>query len=158
MKIHTKDVAEMSPSIRTAGDVSLTGKLNYHGKNNQPFLRSLTIDGQVAGETLSAVSAGRRLDVRKLRGKFQLAKGFLRANGIEAELLGGRVSADAEVQNLDSTPKSNIRAALHNISLLTIQHAMPRPDLDRLAIPGPLDGPAHVSSPPRVPPLPNRSS
>jgi len=145
MQIHTQDVAEMSPSIRTAGDVSLTGKLNYHGKNNQPFLRSLTIDGQVAGETLSAVSAGRRLDVRKLRGKFQLAKGSLRANGIEAELLGGRVSADAEVQNLDSTPKSNIRAALHNISLRTIQQVIQRPELDRMAISGTLDGTAGVS-------------
>src|SRR5260370_37233877 len=132
--------------MRTAGDVSLTGRLNYHGKNNQPFLRSLTIDGQVAGETLSAGSAGRRLDGRQLRGKFQLAKGLLRANGIEAELLGGRVSADAEVQNLDSTPKSNIRAALHNISLRTIQQAIQRPELGRMAISGTLDGTAGVSS------------
>ena len=145
MQLHIQDVAEMSPSIRTAGDVSLTGKLNYHSKNNQPFLRSVTVDGQVASEALAAVSAGRRLEVRKLRGKYQLAHGFLRANGVEAELLGGRVRADAEVQNVDSTPKSNIRAALHNISLRTIQQAMHQPELDRIAISGTLDGTADAS-------------
>src|SRR5260370_24165638 len=144
LESHTQDLAAMSssPSVRAAGDVLLSGKLHYRSKKNQPLLRSVAIDGQIGSEALSAVSSGRRLDLRKLRGKYQLANGSLRANGVEAELLGGRVSNDICVQNVDSTPNAKVRATLHNISLQAAQPAIHRPELNRLAVSGTLDGTA----------------
>ncbi len=84
IQIHTQDLAAISrsPSVRTAGDVLLTGKLRYRSKNNQPLLRSVAIDGQIGSEALSAVFSGRHFDLRKLRGKYQLANGSLRASGV----------------------------------------------------------------------------
>ncbi len=150
IQIHTQDLAGILPSpspspVKAAGDVLLSGKLRYRGKNNQPFLQSVAIDGQIGSEALSAVSSGRRLDLRKLRGKYQLANGSLRANGVEAELLGGRVSADIGVQDVDSTPKAKVRAGLHNISLQAAQQAIHRPELNRIAVSGTLDGTADAS-------------
>jgi translocation and assembly module TamB len=145
IQIHTQDLAAMSPSVKPAGDVLLSGKLHYRSKNNQPLLRSLAIDGQIGSEALSAVSSGRRLDLRKLWGKYQLANGSLRANRVEAELLGGRVSTDIGIQNVDSTPKVRVRASLHNISLQAAQRAIRQPELNRISILGTLDGTADAS-------------
>jgi translocation and assembly module TamB len=147
IQIHTQDLAGIlpSPSVSTAGDVLLTGKLRYRSKNNQPLLRSVAIDGQIGSEALSAVSSGHRLDLRKLRGKYQLANGSFRASGVEAELLGGRVSTDIGIQNVDSTPKARVRAGLNSISLQAIQQTIHRPELNRIAISGTLDGTADAS-------------
>ena len=147
VQIHTQDLAAISPSqsVKAAGDVLLSGKLHYQSKNDQPWLRSVAIDGQIGSEALSAISWGRRLDLRKLRGKYQLANGSLLANGVEADLLGGRVSTDIGVQDFDSTPKTRIRTSLHNISLQAAQQAIRRPELNRVAISGILDGTADAS-------------
>src|SRR6266568_288747 len=40
-----------------------------------------------------------------------------------AELLGGRISADVEMRNVDATPTARVRTALHNISLQAAQQA-----------------------------------
>ena len=145
IQIHTQDLAEMSPSVKPAGNVSLTGKLRYHGQNNQPLLRNITLDGQIGSEALSAVSAGSRLDVRKLRGNYRLANGTLQARTVEAELLGGRISGDGEVRNVDSTPTTTVQAVLHSISLQEAQRAMHRAEVKVVVISGTVDGTAEAS-------------
>src|SRR6266568_2970056 len=62
-----------------------------------------------------------------------------------AELLGGRISADVEMRNVDATPTARVRTALHNISLQAAQQVIHRPELDRISISGTLDGIADAS-------------
>jgi translocation and assembly module TamB len=140
VRVHTQDFAAMSPSAKPAGDVLVTGKLQYRNVENQPALRNASIDGQVASEVLSAVSSGRRIELRKLRGNYQLANGSFRANGVIADLLGGQISTDVEMQNLDTTPSSRVRATLRDISLPTLQRLAQQPELNRAQVMGSIGG------------------
>ena len=87
IRIHTQDFAALSPSVKPAGDVSLTGKLRYQPSGNQPLLRALSIDGQIASDALIAVATGRRIDVKNLQGTYRLANGSLDTNQCELGIL-----------------------------------------------------------------------
>ena len=145
IRIHTQDFAEMSPTVKPAGDVSLTGQIHYQNQNNQPLLRSVAIVGQIGSAGLSAASPDGRLDVRKLQGHYQLANGSFQTKDLEVESLGGRIRAEVEIQHLDATPVSRVQAALRSISLQAAQQAIHRPGVKQVAVSGTLDGMVQAS-------------
>jgi translocation and assembly module TamB len=145
IRLHTQDFAAMSPSARPDGDVRLIGKLGYQSQANRSLLRSVTLNGQVASDTLSASSSGRRIELRKLHGQYQLADGSFRTNGIVADLLGGQISTDVEMRNLDTTASSRVRTVLRNISLQAAQHLAQQPELNHVIVVGSLSGTANAS-------------
>jgi translocation and assembly module TamB len=145
IRIHTQDLAAMSPAITPAGDVSLTGRIHYQNVSGQTLLRSVAIDGQMGSDGISAASSSGRLDVRKLQGRYQLANGALRAHDIQLDSLGGQINADVDIQHLDTSPVSQLRASLHSISLQAAQQAIRRPDLKRVFVAGTLNGTAEAS-------------
>lgn len=123
IRIHTQDFASISPSLRPAGDVLLMGKLHYHAEENEPAIRALSVTGQVASEVIRAATSGRRVEIRNLKGSYRLASGNLDLSSVSAETFGGRITAAAQMEHLDSTPESSVRASLENISLKAIQLA-----------------------------------
>jgi translocation and assembly module TamB len=140
VSLHTQDFAALSPSAKPAGDVVLAGQLHYQNDPNQPALLNAALDGHIISEELSAVASGRRIDVRKLRGNYQLANGAFHATGVVADLLGGQINADAEMRNLDTTPSSRISAELRNISLQAAKRVAEEPELNRVTVTGDLSG------------------
>src|ERR1700674_4209204 len=122
VRIHTQDFRQMSPAVTPAGDVTLSGKIHYRC-SGQPFLRCLSIDGQVASEAIAASSSQGHLDLRQLQARYQLANGTLQARNIGAPLLGGRGNADLTIQNLDATAAFRVRMSLVGISLEAAQQA-----------------------------------
>src|SRR5882762_1701192 len=144
IRIHTQDFRQMSPAVTPAGDVTLSGKIHYRC-SEQPFLRCLSVDGQVASEAIAASSSQGHLDLRKLQGRYQLANGTLQARNIGAQLLGGRVNADLTIQNLDATAASRVRMSLVGISLEAAQQAIRTPDAKTVSLMGRLDGTAEGS-------------
>jgi translocation and assembly module TamB len=144
IQIHTLDFAKMSPGISPAGDVVLDGKLHYQAVGTDSFIRDVSINGRLASEALAAAASGNRVDLRKLRGEYQLAGGRLQIANLSMESLGGRIIAKADVQHLDTTPDSRIQAALHNISLRALQQSLHRNDLKAATVSGTLNGKADV--------------
>ncbi len=143
IKLHAQDADAMTPSVHPAGDVALAGSFHYQNVNGQPLLANLRIDGQMASEALQAPVATGRVEIRNLRGHFLLAGGSLRAEGIDAETLGGRVRADVDVDHLAGTPASHVKAELRGISLGAMQRSLrKRPPV---AVSGMLDGTADVA-------------
>jgi translocation and assembly module TamB len=145
IRLHVQDLATISPGTKTAGDISLIGKIRYQSERNRSFLRSVSIEGNIGSEALSAVSSGARIEMRGLQGRYQLAKGTLHANDIEAELLDGRIHADLDMKNLDTTPSSRVRATLRSISLRAAQRAVNKSELNRIAVSGIVDGTAEAA-------------
>jgi len=137
------DFASVAPAYKAAGDLLLTGQIRYRRIPNQSVLRGLAVDGEIASESLSAVAAGGRVSARKLRGRYQLADGSLRARNIEFDSLGGRVNADLSAQNLDAMPSLHTRASLHNISLREMQQTLL--EVKQVAVSGTLNGTADAS-------------
>jgi len=145
VRVHGEDLAAMSAPVKPAGDVSLMGNIHYQNENDRPFLRSLVVNGLMGSEYVSATSSAGRLDLRKLQAKYELANGSLRADGVGAELLGGQINADINVQNLDRTPTSRMRATLRNISLQAAQEAVHQARRSQVAISGIIDGTSDAS-------------
>jgi translocation and assembly module TamB len=145
IQIHTQDFASISPRVKAAGDVSLSGSLHYRATPNQPLLRNVLIDGHVASEALSAIASGSRVELRKLQGTYQMANGNLRVSDLTVNSLGGRIAAKAEIQHLDTTPESHIQAALQNISLRMLQQTLRANQLQSASLAGTLGGKAEAA-------------
>src|SRR6202140_1809155 len=145
IQIHTQDFAAMSPQAAPAGDVWLTGKLHYQAVGDEPLLRNISINGQLASDVLSAAASGNRLELRKLQGTYQLAGGNLELREFTFDSLGGRITANGEIKHLDTTPESQFRAALRNISLGELQRPLRTQGVSRATVSGRLGGEAGVS-------------
>ena len=112
IRIHTEDFASMSPSVKPAGDVSLDGNLHYQKTASDQLMRDVSIKGNVASEVITALSSGKKVDVRKLEGTYLLAGGNFQLSNLSLETLGGRVQASGEVKDLAGTPAPSVRASL----------------------------------------------
>src|SRR6202050_3392319 len=143
--LHSQDAAELVPTISPTGDIALTGTFHYQNANDQPFLKSIRLDGDLDSAVLTALVSSARLEIKNVRGRYQLAGGSLHASGVEAETLGGRVSANLDVDHLDGTPASRVRAAWRGVSLRSAQNTFLRSELKPVAISGLLDGKADAS-------------
>jgi len=145
VRIHTQDFGPMSPVLAPAGDVLLSGKIRYHGTSDQPLLRSVSIDGHIASEALVARSSEGRLGLRRIEGRYQLANGTLQVHNIGAELLGGQMNAEVNIQHVDTAAVFRIRTSLKGISLQAAEQAIRKAELKPVALLGKLDGTADVS-------------
>ena len=145
IQLHTQDLAAMSPTTAPAGDLSLTGKVHYQAVGTQPLLRNISINGQLASEVLSAAASGNRVELRRLQGTYQLAGGNLEIRNLAVDSLGGRITANAQMRHLDTTPDSQIQAALHNISLKEVQRALRTQGVNGATLSGTLGGKAEAS-------------
>ena len=145
IRIHTQDLAEFSASARPAGDVALAGKLHYQAVADRPLIRNVSVDGHIASEALAAVASGRKLELRRLEGDYRLADGDLRISKLSVDSLGGRVEANAEMNHLDTTPESRIRASLQNISLRALQALSGSQGVSGAALSGAINGTAEAA-------------
>jgi translocation and assembly module TamB len=138
--IHTQDFAGLSQTASTAGDLVLAGSIHYAGKDNQPFLKSVSVDGSLNSNALILASTNGRIDLRALRGKYQLKNGDLKARDVAVNLFGGQLAAELDMRNLDSTPASNVRASLRGISIDAARAALNIASLKHLPLTGTIDG------------------
>jgi len=145
VRIHTQDLQDLSPSASASGDVLLTGKMHYQSSANQPMLRSIAVDGRIASQALSAAASGRRAELRNLEGQYQLAGGNLRVSELRVDSLGGRVTVNAEMNHLDATPQSNVKASLQSISIRALQQLSGTQQSSTAALSGTLSGTAEAS-------------
>ncbi len=148
VRIHTQDFAAMASGMAPAGDVILMGKLRYpaigDGAGNdgtaQWLLRAVATDGEISSESFSVAASDGRIEIRKLRGRYQLADAALRVTGIDLRSAGGTVRGDLSVQHLDATPATQVRSSFDGISLRAAQQALQRPELKQVVLSGLLDG------------------
>ena len=144
LQLHSQDFAALLSGIKADGDVHLVGTVHYKNADGQPFIRNITIGGRLESNGISAVTARRKLDLRKIHARYELADAALRANDFVADALGGRVTANAEIRNLDTTPVSYVHAAMSAISLRDIQHSVYASSRDQVAISGTVSGSAEA--------------
>ena len=144
--IHPQDLRPFlsNPSIPT-GEVTLAGSLRYQYQANLPPLRTVILDGQLNSRELAVNSPDLRTVIRNVRGEFKLANGNLYANGLGADLLGGRLTATATMQHLDTSPVSNLHASLQAISLAAAKTALRTANLNQIPIEGHIDGTADAA-------------
>src|SRR5438093_11939648 len=138
--LHTADFSGMSPSAKPSGDIALNGGIHYFSATDRPFLRNVAADGQVHSDGLTVVSPDARLELRAVRGRFQLQNGNLIARDVGAALLNGQLAAELDMQHLDTTPVSRVRAFLHGISLPAAKDSLRPACIKQMPLTGTVDG------------------
>ncbi|HEY6763867.1 MAG TPA: translocation/assembly module TamB domain-containing protein, partial [Candidatus Sulfotelmatobacter sp.] len=141
LNVRSQDFAALSPSASPSGNVLLEGNLHYRN-SNQSLLQNLIINGKISSDDLTAISPDARLNVKALRGRYQLAHGQFHADEVSAELLGGRLNAAVSIDHLDTTPSTSLNASLHSISMRAAQQAVRSPNKPQVMVIGTLDGTA----------------
>lgn len=116
IRIHPQDFSTMMQPVATAGDVLLSGTMHYAGTGNQPLLRSISMDGEMAADGLAVSSSQGHIDLRRLQGHYQLSNGIFRARNVSFNALGGNISADVDVKNLDTTVSARVQTTIKGIS------------------------------------------
>jgi len=135
--IHPQDFRPvLSNSSIPTGEVTLAGSLRYQYAANVSPLRTVVLDGQLNSRELAVDSPDLRTVIRNARGEFKLTNGNLDAHGLAAELLGGRLTATATVQHLDTSPVSRVHTSLQAISLSAAKAALRTANLNQIPIEG----------------------
>jgi len=142
IRIHTQDFAQMSSTVKPAGDVSLEGKLHYQHMGNQGPIRDVSIDGRIASDLITAVASGKRMEVRRIEGTYSLAGGNIRLSKLNVDTLGGRIQASAELHDLGGTGRSAVQASLNGISLRDIQEFAGEKQIAEAKVSGTISGKA----------------
>jgi translocation and assembly module TamB len=108
-----------------SGEVALNGRLSYRNEPDQPFLQSVQLEG-----LLESQAVGLRLnqiftEVRAIHAAYQLQAGNFRVQKLDADLFGGHLTAAAEMLHLADRPFSKVTAHVRNVSLRSINEALP---------------------------------
>src|SRR5205823_9760937 len=101
--------------------------------------------GDVNSNGLALATSQAVVKVHKLAGRYRLSNGNLRVDAIALDLLNGRLTADAAMEHVESTPRSRIHLALTGISLQALKSSLP--DLANHSVPvtGTLDATADAA-------------
>ena len=138
--VHTQDFAALSPGVTPAGDVRLVGKFQYAQTGNQPLVKAIVLDGTLDSGSLRVASPAGQIEFHRLRSAYQLANGNLIASTIAADLLNGRLTADARIEHLDGTATPKVHASFEHISLEAARQSIKRAQVRRIPLTGTLDG------------------
>jgi len=125
--------------------VTLTGSVRYQQQDNVPFVRALDLDGVLKGRELAVSAADLNAVVRNVRGEFKLTNGNLDVHGVEADFLGGHVTASATMQNVDGNSAAKLHASVNAISLSAGNAALRTAPLDAMPIDGQISGTADAA-------------
>lgn len=138
--LHAEDArsALRNTSIPT-GEVTLTGSIQYQQQENVPVIRALDLVGRLNGQELTLTTSDVHAVVRNVRGEFKLTNGNLDVRGVEADLLGGHVTATATMEHLDANSRAMVHASVNTISLGAVNGAL------RTARLGPMPFDAQIS-------------
>jgi hypothetical protein len=105
----------------------------------------VVLDGQLNSRELAVNLSELRTVIRNVRGEFKLANRKLDAHGLGADLLGGRLTATATMQHLDTNPISKLHASLQAISLSAAKTTLRTANLNQIPIEGHIDGSADAA-------------
>jgi len=143
--IHPQDAkfALRNASI-PAGEVSLTGSLQYQQQDNVPLIHAVALDGVLHGRELTVSTDDLNTVVRNISAEYKLLDGNLSVDGLRADLLGGRLTATATMQHLDTNAIAKLHASLQAISLSTVNAAFRTLPLGAIPLDGEVSGTANA--------------
>jgi translocation and assembly module TamB len=99
-----------------SGELSLQGGATYHSAQGRTLLEQTDLDGRVESEMLIVPTNQSKVTLKKVRGTYRLQRGELRVDGLRAEALGGRLTSDSDVIDLQ-TNSGQIRLTIRGAAV-----------------------------------------
>ncbi|HEX7961431.1 MAG TPA: AsmA family protein, partial [Terriglobales bacterium] len=132
-----------NPSL-PAGLLRANGALDYVSEPNVPMLNTLTLHGDLSSRVLAVQTPTFHGEVRDIGARYSLAKGNVEVRDIHANLLGGELTGTMTMRDITGASRSELQAALRNISLAQAKSLMKSSAMDQLALGGSVNGTAHA--------------
>jgi translocation and assembly module TamB len=127
-----------NPSI-PAGQVSVSGSVQYRQAANRTLLQSLVVNGDLASRQLVSKTPVLRAEVSNIAAHYSLANGDATLRDFRASLLGGEVTAHGTMKNIGGDSHSSVDANLQGISLADTRRMLgPAASADAVAVSGTL--------------------
>jgi translocation and assembly module TamB len=144
--IHPQDAGSTLRSASLpAGDVTLTGSVRYQQQDNVSPIRALALDGILRGRELTFSTNDLNAVIRNIRGEFKFFDGSLDVHGLQADLLGGHLSATGTMQHLDTNSIAKVRVSAQSISVKAAKAAFRTLRLDPMPLDGQISGTADAA-------------
>jgi translocation and assembly module TamB len=105
----------------------------------------LDVDGKITGEKLHVAVGRRSVDARSVRGDYRLQGGNLSVRNIQADALGGRISASYELLKVTGNSSSRLEGMVQNASLENMNDVAATPKLGTVRLIGRVDGTVKAS-------------
>jgi translocation and assembly module TamB len=132
-------------TVRPTGEIRTSGSFSYTRAPNRPLFDSVSLNGIIGSPRLSVRLRRERGQVSALRGQYRLERGNLTVNGLEADLFGGRLAADASLRNLAGDARGTLTASLRSVSIGALRNAVPNNRWAKFPVDGSLNATAQAS-------------
>jgi translocation and assembly module TamB len=144
--IHPQDAGSaLKNAAVPRGEVTLAGSLRYQQQDNIAPVRAVALNGRLNGHELVVNTSDLSAVIRNVRGQFELVNGNLDVHGLEADLLGGHVTAKATMQHLDANSVGTLHASVKALSVSATNAALRTAALNPMPIDGQVDGTADAA-------------
>jgi translocation and assembly module TamB len=124
-----------NPSL-PQGVIRLAGTLQYASVPNRPVLDTVTLSGNVGSRSLQVRTQQYAGEIRDLAARYVLQNGNLDVRDMRARVLGGDLTANMMMRDITGKTRSQLQAALRNVSLAELKPMMNSPSLQDVALAG----------------------
>jgi autotransporter translocation and assembly factor TamB len=135
--------AELAHIVRSSavlsGEVALSGTLTYRNLANEPSLNGVDLRGRLDSRALALRLKQISTAVKSIHASYQLHSGDFRVEQVDADLLDGHLTANAEMLHLSQNPSSHLSVALHGVSMEKVSAALPASARQNVRLKGHLD-------------------
>ena len=150
-KLHAKYViilalnqirGEMHEASIPGGVVLVNGTADYASVAGQAPLENAALQGSIHSRLLQVRTPSLNTDIRNVDGSFALAHGNVDVHDLVADLLGGKLRANASVRNITGEQQGRVVAALRGVSLADLKRVANSAGLKPVVITGGLSASA----------------
>jgi translocation and assembly module TamB len=103
------------------GILKTAGTVEFESDPNAPVLETLTVDGNLASDSIQIHTDAMHTLVRDISARYTLRQGNAEVNDLRAQLLGGSMEGSFKMRDVAGAQDSQLHAALHEIPLAGIQ-------------------------------------
>ncbi len=107
-----------------AGAVHTAGTVHYAKASSSSALHALAVEGNLASGELNLKTGKAHMRVTSIEGSYALANGDFSLRTFRAALLDGSVTASGVMKDIGGDSSTNLKAALHDLSLAGIRKVL----------------------------------
>lgn len=124
-----------------AGIIYTSGSVNYRAIPDHPALDAVVLNGSLHSQRLDLQTSSLHTQISDIAAQYSLANGNANVQSLRAHLLGGELTATAQMVALTGNSHSQVNASLTGVSLAEIQGMVRRTSVPQnLSLNGELNG------------------